>query len=178
VFGEGTRNAELMLVGETPGDKEDLAGHVFVGPAGRVLDRALAETGIERRRVYLTNAVKHFKFERQGKRRIHQTPRAKERAACRPWLLAELETVRPRGLVLMGATAAQSLLGPSFKVTAERGRLFESEYAPLTLATVHPSSVLRQRDSAARHAAREEFTADLRVIAGELGGESQPTRAA
>jgi uracil-DNA glycosylase len=169
VFGEGTRNAELMLVGETPGDKEDLAGHVFVGPAGKVLDRALAETGIERRRVYLTNAVKHFKFERQGKRRIHQTPRAKERAACRPWLLAELEVVQPRGLVLMGATAAQSLLGPSFKVTAERGRLFETEYAPLTLATVHPSSVLRQRDSAARHAAREEFTADLRVIAKAFG---------
>jgi DNA polymerase len=154
-----------MLVGETPGDKEDLAGHVFVGPAGRVLDRALADAEIDRRRVYLTNAVKHFKFEQRGKRRIHQTPRAKEVAACQPWLLAELGAVRPRGLVVMGATAARSLLGASFRVTRERGRIFESEYAPLTMATVHPSSVLRQRDSAARHAAQEELAQDLREMA-------------
>jgi DNA polymerase len=156
VFGAGTRTAELMMVGEQPGDREDEQGVVFVGPAGRELDAALAEAGIERRRVYLTNAVKHFKFEQRGKRRIHQKPNPKEIAACRPWLDAELDVVRPRALCL---------LGREFRVTRERGRVFVSEFAELTMATVHPSSILRSRDKAERVEARRAFTEDLETLA-------------
>jgi DNA polymerase len=169
VFGEGPAPADVMLVGEQPGDKEDLAGHPFVGPAGRVLDEALAEVGIERDRVYVTNAVKHFKWKARGKRRIHDKPNAAEVAACRPWLEAELAAVRPRVLVVLGATAAQALLGRSFRVTAHRGEVIEgTELAPLVVATVHPSSILRAPDAAAREAAQREFTADLAVVASVL----------
>ena len=154
-----------MLIGEQPGDKEDLAGHPFVGPAGRVLD----EAGIDRDSVYVTNAVKHFKWKARGKRRIHDKPNAAEVAACRPWLDAELATVQPRVVVLLGATAAQGLLGPSFRVTAQRGKVFEeTQIAPFVVATVHPSSILRARDSTARHEAQREFTADLAVVASLL----------
>jgi uracil-DNA glycosylase len=157
-----------MLVGETPGDREDLAGRPFVGPAGHLLDETLERAGIDRRSAYLTNAVKHFKFEQRGKRRIHQKPSAKEIAACRPWLDAELETVSPAALVVMGAVAAQDLFGTGFKVTRERGRVFESDFAPLTMATVHPASVLRADGPEARRRAREAFLADLSAIADRL----------
>jgi uracil-DNA glycosylase len=166
VFGEGLRAAEVALVGEQPGDREDLEGRPFVGPAGRELDQALAAAGIERPRAYVTNAVKHFKFEQRGKRRIHQKPNWTELAACRPWLDAELAVVRPRVIVCLGATAAQSLLGKSFRVTRQRGEPLEG--APLAewiVATLHPSSILRQRDDAARHAERAAFVDDLRVAA-------------
>jgi uracil-DNA glycosylase len=166
VFGEGLRAAEVVLVGEQPGDREDLEGRPFVGPAGRELDQALAAAGIERPRAYVTNAVKHFKFEQRGKRRIHQKPNWTELAACRPWLDAELAVVRPRVIVCLGATAAQSLLGKSFRVTRQRGEPLEG--APLAggiVATIHPSSILRQRDDAARHAERAAFVDDLRVAA-------------
>src|SRR5438876_405523 len=140
VFGEGSRDAELMLVGEQPGDAEDLAGRPFVGPAGRVLDRALEEAGIDRSVVYVTNVVKHFKWEPRGKRRIHKKPNAGEIAACRPWLDTEIALVKPRVIVCLGATAAQALLGKSFRVTQQRGKLLKSELAPYMMATVHPSS--------------------------------------
>jgi uracil-DNA glycosylase len=168
VFGEGLRRAEVLLVGEQPGDREDLEGRPFVGPAGRLLDEALAEAGIDRRAAYLTNAVKHFKWEPRGKRRIHQKPNASEIAACRPWLEAELEVVRPTALVCLGATAAQALLGRQFRVTKERGRLLDSALAPLTLATVHPSSILRAPDDESRRRERASFVADLRVVAEAL----------
>ena len=169
VFGEGRRTAEVMLVGEQPGDKEDLAGHPFVGPAGRVLDQALDDVGIDREQVYVTNAVKHFKWKARGKRRIHDKPSAAEVAACRPWLDAELATVRPRVVVLLGATAAQALLGRSFRVTKERGKVLEETViAPFVVATVHPSSILRAPDGAARHEAEREFRADLAVVASLL----------
>ena len=148
-----------------PGDKEDLAGKPFVGPAGRVFDEGLAAAGIDRRFAYVTNAVKHFKWEARGKRRIHQKPNAAELAACRPWLDAELEAVRPYVLVLMGATAAQALLGHQFRVTKDRGRPVESDLAPYVLATVHPSSILRQRTDEERDAAMADFVADLKVVA-------------
>jgi DNA polymerase len=169
VFGEGPRRAELLLVGEQPGDREDREGRPFVGPAGRLLDEALAEAGIDRSAAYLTNAVKHFKWEPRGKRRIHQKPNAAEIAACAPWLRAELAVVRPTALVCLGATAAQALLGRQFRVTRERGRLLDSELAPLTLATVHPSSILRAPDDEARLRERKAFVADLRVVAEALG---------
>src|SRR5712675_597437 len=140
VFGEGSPNAKLMLVGEQPGNDEDLAGHPFVGPAGKLLDRALAEAGIDRATVYVTNVVKHFKWEPRGKRRIHKKPNAGEIAACRPWLDTEIALVKPRGIVCLGATAAQALLGKQFKVTAHRGEFIESPLAPVVMATVHPSS--------------------------------------
>jgi uracil-DNA glycosylase family protein len=165
VFGEGSRNAAIVFVGEQPGDKEDLAGKPFVGPAGRVFDEGLAAAGIDRRLAYVTNAVKHFKWEARGKRRIHQKPNAAELAACRPWLDAELEAVRPNVLVLMGATAAQALLGRQFRVTKDRGRPIESDLAPHVLATVHPSSILRQRTDEERAAAMADFVADLKVVA-------------
>jgi uracil-DNA glycosylase len=168
VFGEGLKRAELMLVGEQPGDREDLEGRPFVGPAGRLLDDSLAEAGIDRGAAYLTNVVKHFKWEARGKRRIHQKPNASEIAACRPWLEAELAVVRPTALVCLGATAAQSLLGRQFRVSRERGRLLDSPLAPLTLATVHPSSVLRAPDADARLRERAELVADLRVVAEAL----------
>jgi uracil-DNA glycosylase family protein len=166
VFGEGVDEAKVMLVGEQPGDKEDQQGRPFVGPAGRELDNGLDAAGIDRKQVYVTNAVKHFKFEQRGKRRIHQKPNALELAACRPWLDAEIEVVRPNVIVCLGATAAQSLLGKSFRVTKQRGEVIAA--APLAdaiVATIHPSSILRQRDDESRHAEREAFVRDLKVVA-------------
>ena len=161
VFGEGTLSSDVMLVGEQPGDQEDRAGAPFVGPAGKVLDRALAQAGIDRRRAYVTNAVKHFKWKARGTRRIHDKPGWTETVACRPWLEAELALVKPRALVLMGATAAQSLLGKSFKVTQSRGVPLDSDLAELVVATIHPSAVLRAQN-------RDEMFAglvdDLRVV--------------
>jgi uracil-DNA glycosylase len=167
VFGEGEEQAELVLVGEQPGDKEDLEGAPFVGPAGRVLDAALEAAGIDRRLAYVTNVVKHFKWEPRGKVRLHKTPNAAEIHACRPWLEAELRTLRPSVLVCLGATAAKALLGASFKVSEERGRLVDSELAPSVLATVHPSSILRT-DGPEREAAMAAFVDDLRVAATNL----------
>jgi len=168
VFGEGRKSARVMLVGETPGDQEDRQGKPFVGPAGRELDRALARAGIDRADAYVTNAVKHFRFQERGKRRIHQKPDGRQIRACRPWLDAELRQIRPDALILMGATAAQALLGPSFRVTQERGRLLDSDLAPIVVATIHPSAILRERDDEARHLQREAFTSDLRVAADAL----------
>lgn len=165
VFGEGPVKADLILVGEQPGDREDREGRPFVGPAGRVLDEALAEAGIDRGRVYVTNVVKHFKWSARGKRRIHQKPNAEEIGACKPWLEAELAAVRPQVLVALGATAAQALLGRGFRVTRERGVPVESDLAPHVLATVHPSSILRARDEAERREAYATFAADLRAAA-------------
>jgi uracil-DNA glycosylase len=171
VFGEGPEDAELMLVGEQPGDREDTEGRPFVGPAGRVLDEALAAAGIDRASVYVTNAVKHFKWRARGKRRIHEKPNRGEVAACRPWLDAELEAVRPRVLVLLGATAAQALLGTAFRVTRERGRpVDETGFAEHVLATVHPSAILRIRDTAERAEAERGLADDLRAAADLLGG--------
>jgi DNA polymerase len=164
VFGEGAPKAALMLVGEQPGDAEDLAGHPFVGPAGKVLDRALAAAGIERAAVYVTNVVKHFKWEPRGKRRIHKKPNAGEVSACRPWLDTEIALVQPRAIVCLGATAAQALLGRGFKVTAHRGEFVESPLAPLVLATVHPASLLRAPDETARRRETKRFIDDLRRV--------------
>ena len=168
VFGEGGRRAELMLVGEQPGDAEDLAGHPFVGPAGKLLDRALEEAGIDRAAVYVTNVVKHFKWEPRGKRRIHKKPNAGEIAACRPWLDTEVELVRPRAIVCPGATASQALLGKQCKVTAHRGEFIASTLAPLVIATVHPSSILRAPDDETRRLDMNRFTNDLRKVARAL----------
>jgi uracil-DNA glycosylase len=168
VFGEGAESAELMLVGEQPGDKEDLAGRPFVGPAGRILDQALEEAGIDRTNVYVTNAVKHFKWEARGKRRLHKRPDAVEVAACRPWLDKEIELVKPRVVVCLGATAAQALLGRSFRVTKQRGELFPQEAGHVITATVHPSSILRAPDAAARDSELAAFTEDLRQVAKHL----------
>ena len=167
VFGDGRKRSRVMLVGEQPGDREDLAGRPFVGPASRELDRALAAAGIERTEAYLTNAVKHFKFEERGGRRIHQTPKRFEVEACRPWLDGELEAVRPEALVLLGATAAKALLGSSFRVTQHRGELLDSELAGIVTATLHPSSILRGPPED-REAGREALAADLRVVARAL----------
>ena len=163
VFGEGPRGAPIMLVGEQPGDYEDVAGKPFVGPAGKIMDRALEETGIDRTKVYVTNAVKHFKWEPRGKRRIHQKPNSREIAACRPWLEAELRLVKPKLLVCLGATAAHAIFGPSFRVTRERGKVLSSKLAPRVLATVHPSSLLRQPDEESRQREYKRFVADLRA---------------
>ena len=168
VFGEGPRKATLMLVGEQPGDREDIEGEPFVGPAGRVLAQALQGAGIERGEVYLTNAVKHFKWRPRGKRRLHQTPRAGEVEACRPWLEAELDAVRPVALLALGATAAKALYGPSVRVTRDRGRLIESPLAPLAALTVHPSAIVRLRDHEEREEALAGLVDDLRQIAGEV----------
>jgi uracil-DNA glycosylase len=165
VFGEGARHAALMLVGEQPGDQEDLAGRPFVGPAGKLLDRALEAAGIDRRLVYVTNVVKHFKWEPRGKRRIHKKPNAGEIAACRPWLDTEIRLVKPRAIICLGATAAQALLGRTFKVTAHRGEFVPSPLAPIVLATVHPSSLLRAPDDETRRRETERFTEDLRTVA-------------
>jgi uracil-DNA glycosylase len=164
VFGEGTSKADVMMVGEQPGDQEDLQGRPFVGPAGQLLDRALEQAGIERGAVYVTNVVKHFKWQGRGKRRIHQKPNWAEIAACRPWLDAELETVEPRVLVCLGATAAQALLGRQFRVSRERGVPVDSDLAEHVLATVHPSSILRA-DPETREAEFERFVSDLRTVA-------------
>jgi uracil-DNA glycosylase len=165
VFGEGPDQAEVMFVGEQPGDQEDRAGHPFVGPAGRVLDEALTEVGIDRSQVYVTNVVKHFKFVHRGKRRIHNKPNAREIRACRPWLEREINGVKPRVIVFLGATAAQALLGASFRVTQERGKPIDGAgLAPFVLATVHPASVLRAPDATAREAERLAFVEDLRRV--------------
>jgi uracil-DNA glycosylase len=169
VFGEGPARARLMLVGEQPGDQEDLTGHPFVGPAGKLLDRALEEAGIDRAAVYVTNVVKHFKWEPRGKRRIHKKPNAAEISACRPWLETEIQLVKPRAIVCLGATAAQALLGKQFKVTAHRGEFIPSSLAPIVLATVHPSSLLRAPDEETRHRETKRFIDDLRAVAGKLG---------
>jgi uracil-DNA glycosylase family protein len=169
VVGEGAADADAMLVGEQPGDREDVEGEPFVGPAGRMLDRALEEAGVDRGRVFVTNVVKHFRHRARGKRRIHQKPDAVHVAACRPWLDAELAIVRPRVLVCLGATAAQALLGRHVRVTRDRGRPLDSPLAPCVLATVHPSSLLRAPDEAARREAYAGFVADLRVVAELLG---------
>jgi len=163
VFGEGPEGSKLMLVGEQPGDQEDLQGLPFVGPAGRLLDKALEEAGIDRRRVYLTNAVKHFRWTRRGKRRLHETPNAAQVRACRPWLDAEIAVVKPAIVVLMGATAAQAVMGPEFRVSKDRGRLLVSPLAVPVLATVHPSSILRATDAESREADLASLIADLRV---------------
>jgi uracil-DNA glycosylase family protein len=168
VFGEGSRSASVLFVGEQPGDREDLEGKPFVGPAGRLLDKSLEEAGIDRSRAYVTNVVKHFKWEPRGKKRIHQKPNSLEIAACRPWLDAEIAVVKPRIVVCLGATAAQALLGPSFRVTKNRGKLVPSELAPYVMATVHPSSILRAPDDASRRLAAKAFVKDLRAIARVL----------
>jgi uracil-DNA glycosylase family protein len=165
VFGEGSADADVVFVGEQPGDQEDLAGRPFVGPAGRVLDEGLAAAEIDRSQVYVTNAVKHFKWEPRGKRRIHQKPNWAEMTACRPWLEAELAVVKPDVLVCLGATAAQSLLGRQFRVTKMRGVPVESELAPNVVATVHPSSILRAPDEGARQEAMRDFVRDLKAVA-------------
>ena len=165
VFGEGGRNADVVFVGEQPGDREDLTGRPFVGPAGQLLDRALEETGIDRTKVYVTNVVKHFKWQARGKRRIHQKPNWNEIAACRPWLDAELAVIEPRVLVCLGATAAQALLGRDFRVSKQRGEPVESPLAEHVLATVHPSSILRADDREQEYA---EFVRDLTKVAALL----------
>jgi uracil-DNA glycosylase family protein len=168
VFGEGLKRARVMFVGEQPGDKEDLAGKPFVGPAGRELDKGLEAAGIARDDAYVTNVVKHFKFEERGRRRIHQTPKRFEIDACSPWLEEELRVVKPDALVLLGATAAKALMGSSFRLTRHRGELLDSELAPIVAATIHPSAILRQQDDASRSTEREAFAEDLQVVAKAL----------
>jgi DNA polymerase len=168
VFGEGAPHAAVMFVGEQPGDHEDKAGRPFVGPAGRVFDEALGAVGIDREAAYVTNAVKHFKWEARGKRRIHAKPSWSEVAACRPWLDGELEAVRPTVLVCLGATAAQSLLGRDFRVTKQRGTWVDSDLAPHVTATIHPSAILRQRSDEDRRSEMARFVDDLRLVASVL----------
>jgi uracil-DNA glycosylase len=172
VFGEGMKKARVMLVGEQPGDREDRAGKPFVGPAGRELDRALVEAGIDRADAYVTNVVKHFKFEERGRRRIHATPKKFEIDACRPWLDEELRVVGPEAVVLLGATAAKAILGSSFRVTKQRGELLESDLAPIVSATIHPSAILRAPDEETRQSERRSFTADLANVARALGSRA------
>jgi DNA polymerase len=164
VFGEGKQTSTVMFIGEQPGDREDLAGRPFVGPAGGLLDKALAEAGIERSKVYVTNVVKHFKWEPRGKRRIHKKPNASEINACRPWLEAEIQVIKPRAIVCLGSTAAQAVIGPKFKVSTQRATFVESPLAPLVTATVHPSSILRAPSDEARRAEFARFVEDLRKI--------------
>ena len=168
VFGEGASRARLMLVGEQPGDREDIEGKPFVGPAGRILDQGLEAAGVPRSAVYVTNAVKHFRWVRRGKRRLHEKPNTGQVRACRPWLDAEVEAVRPRLLVLLGATAAQAVLGPAFRVTQHRGKVIPTPLGVPAVATVHPSSILRAPDDASRDEAMAAFVADLRSVAQEL----------
>ncbi len=168
VFGEGGRQARVMFVGEQPGNEEDLEGKPFVGPAGRLLDKALEQAGIDRTLAYVTNVVKHFKWEPRGKRRIHAKPNAQEIAACRPWLEAEIALVKPRVIVALGATAAQALLGKAFRVSRQRGEFVESLLAPKMIATVHPSAILRAPDDETRRAEMERFIEDLRKVAQAL----------
>ena len=165
VFGEGMPKAKIMFIGEQPGDQEDREGRPFVGPAGKLLNTALVDAEIDRKTVYVTNAVKHFKWEPRGKRRIHKKPNAVEIAACRPWLDAEIAALRPKIIVCLGATAAQALLGRTFRVTEQRGEWVKSGLAPFVMATVHPSSILRAPDEKARHDAMKQFIADLKKIA-------------
>ncbi len=168
VFGEGARGAKVIFVGEQPGDKEDLEGKPFVGPAGALLDKALVEAGIDRAKVYVTNAVKHFKWEPRGKRRIHKKPNAAEIAACRPWLEAEIAVLKPKVVVCLGATAAQALLGRDFRVTQHRGEFVDSSIASYVMATVHPSSILRAPDDETRHEEMRRFVADLKKLSRVL----------
>ena len=168
VFGEGDADVEVILVGEQPGDKEDLAGHPFVGPAGKVLDRALLSAGINREKVYVTNLVKHFKSVQRGKWRIHKKPNAEEIAACRPWLDAEISLIQPRVVVCLGASAAKVLIGRDYRVTQQRGEMLRSEVAEFITATVHPSSILRAPDGDSRRLAMQEFIEDLKSIARHL----------
>ena len=162
VFGEGPSGSAILFVGEQPGDEEDLAGRPFVGPAGRLFDRALQEAGIDRAEVYVTNAVKHFKFEERGKRRIHQKPTLSETRACRPWLEAEIAIVRPRVIVCLGATASQTVFGPAYRLTRERGNFVEHDWAPQATSTIHPSAILRTPNSEQRQQEFERFVADLK----------------
>jgi uracil-DNA glycosylase family protein len=171
VFGEGPPSAEVVLVGEQPGDQEDRQGRPFVGPAGKLLDRALSDAGIDRRRVFITNVVKHFKFSPRGKRRIHKRPSAEEVRACAPWFRAELDAVKPTALVALGATAGQDLFGRSFRVTKERGKRLDSDLAPVVMATIHPSAILRA-DEEDRREEYDRFVEDLRTVARELGEAS------
>jgi uracil-DNA glycosylase len=171
VFGEGSTNARLMLIGEQPGNEEDLKGHPFVGPAGLLLDKALIAAEIDRTHTYVTNVVKHFKFVREGKRRIHEKPKAKEISACRPWLIAEIALVKPKVIVLLGATAAQALIGKDFRVTQHRGEFIDSPLAPRVVATVHPSSILRAIDEDARRSEMEKFIEDLKTAARALSSD-------
>ena len=168
VFGAGTRNAEVLFVGEQPGNDEDLEGEPFVGPAGKLLDKALEEAGIDRQKAYVTNVVKHFKWEPRGKRRIHKKPNAKEIAACRPWLEAEIEIVKPKVIVCLGATAAQALLGSKFRVIKDGGKFIESNLAPYIIATLHPSAILRASDDETRHEQKRRFIYDLKKVADVL----------
>lgn len=168
VFGEGARRAEIVFVGEQPGNEEDLNGKPFVGPAGRLLDVALIEAGIDRSRTYVTNVVKHFKWEPRGKRRIHKKPNTTEISACRPWLEAEISLVKPKVVVCLGATAAQALLGPKFRVSKQRGQFIESTLGPYILATVHPAAILRSPDDETRHSEKRQFIADLKKVAQVL----------
>jgi uracil-DNA glycosylase family protein len=172
VFGEGDARARVVFVGEQPGDAEDREGRPFVGPAGRVFDRALVAAGLHREVAYVTNAVKHFKFEERGKVRLHKRPKAGEVTACRPWLSAELATIRPGVVALLGATAAQAIFGRAFRVSSERGKPLVSTLAPLVIATAHPSSILRAPDDAARRSAFEALVADLRLVADRLAGRT------
>jgi uracil-DNA glycosylase family protein len=165
VFGEGTRRAEVFFVGEQPGNEEDLTGHPFVGPAGRLLNDALADAGIDRAQTYVTNVVKHFKWEPRGKRRIHKKPNSSEITACRPWLEAEIALIKPKVIVCLGATAAKALLGPRFLVSKQRGQFIESTLAPYIMATVHPSSILRAPDEETRYAEKRRFIDDLKKVA-------------
>ena len=168
VFGEGPAKADLMLVGEVPGDREDKEGHPFVGPAGRELDRGLETAGIDRAEAYVTNVVKHFKFEERGNRRIHKTPKRFEIQACLPWLEEELKLLKPEAVMLLGATAGKAIMGSSFRVTQVRGQPIESELAPLVTATIHPSAILRAPDDDARQAEREALASDLGLVAEAL----------
>ena len=168
VFGEGARRAEVVFVGEQPGKEEDLSGKPFVGPAGRLLDEALVEASIDRSHTYVTNVVKHFKWEPRGKRRLHKKPNASEIKACRPWLEAEISLIKPKVIVCLGATAAQALLGPQFRVSKQRGRFIESTLAPYIMATVHPASILRAPDDETRRDEKRKFIDDLKKLAHEL----------
>lgn len=169
VFGEGKQTSLIMFIGEQPGDKEDLAGRPFVGPAGALLDKALEEAGIDRSKVYVTNVVKHFKWEPRGKRRIHKKPNAVEIKACRPWLNAEINVVKPRAIICLGSTAAQAVIGPKFRVSVQRGQFVKSDLAKYVTATVHPSSILRAPTDEARRAERARFVSDLKKIREALG---------
>ena len=169
VFGEGKASSLIMFIGEQPGDKEDLAGRPFVGPAGGLLDKALEEAGIDRSKVYVTNVVKHFKWEPRGKRRIHKKPNAVEITACRPWLDAELGVIKPRAIICLGSTAAQAVIGPKFRVSVQRGEFVKSDLAEYVTATVHPSSILRAPTDEARRAERAKFVEDLKKIRAVLG---------
>jgi DNA polymerase len=173
VFGEGRKNARLLLVGEQPGNDEDLAGKPFVGPAGRVLNKALEAAGIQRNDTYVTNVVKHFKWEPKGKKRLHKKPSAREIAACMPWLEKEIELVEPEVVVCLGATAAQALLGKDFRVSKQRGQVISSPLAAQTVATVHPSSILRQRTSEDRHREMASFISDLQIVSTLLNGREK-----